>query len=210
LGRLLHDFAIDQYQQGNRDSAHSDLEKAYKHFVRGYEYAQKTREILEKLENLTELAFLVNDAIVIYGQGKVPTYYQGALPALENALYTFDDGRPRTHRYPVFEALLKLARGDVAFTNGEYDQALTCYLDGYKELGTSQGYGVARYRQHFHDLVRRIERLPADQQAHWCREFVKIWKETPSGRGDKTLADDLTPDLVRWCNRLLMKMGGNN
>jgi tetratricopeptide (TPR) repeat protein len=211
LGRLLHDSAIDQYEQGDKKSAEKYLEKAYKYFKSGLEYAEKTKEILEKFENLTEQAFLLDDAIAIFGQGNVPNHYQDGLPALQKALKEHTDGSPRTHRYPVFEALLKLAQGDVAFANGEYDQALHYYLNGYKELGTLQGYGVARYKQHFPYLTRQIGKLPMDdQKTRWCQEFIQTWTETPSGKGNKTLAEELIPDMVGWCNRMLMTLGNKD
>jgi hypothetical protein len=73
-------------------------------------------------------------------------------------------------------------------------------------LGTFPGYGHARYRQHFGHLTKQIASLPRDEQVRWCKKFVKVWKETEMpGRDGKTLADDLLPDLVKWCNRLLKR-----
>jgi hypothetical protein len=164
---------------------------------------------LEELENLTELAFLLDDAIVIFGAKKVPRYRE-ALSKLEKALKRHANDKPLIHQFPVFEALLKLEQGAVALANGENTKSLNHYVAGYKELGTLPGYGVARYKQHLPHLMHQIETLPPKEQVRWCRRFIKVWKETPSARRGRTLADDLIPDLVQWCNRLMINIDSKN
>jgi tetratricopeptide (TPR) repeat protein len=201
----MHDIAMDANEKGDKSSAQKYMADAYEQFTRGIEYAEKTKETLEELENLIELAFLLDDAIVIFGAKKVPRYRE-ALSKLEKALKRHANDKPLIHQFPVFEALLKLEQGAVALANGENTKSLNYYVAGYKELGALPGYGVARYKQHLPHLMHQIDTLPPKEQVRWCRRFIKVWKETPSGRRGKTLADDLIPDLVQWCNRLLINI----
>ena len=208
LGRLSHDFALDALKQDKKAKARKYLEDAYQNFKFGIEYAKDTKEFLEELENRTELAFLLDDAIDAFGLKKVPSQYWEALSELEKTLGEHASDKPLIHQFPVFQALLKLEQGAVSLAHKEYAKALDLYVAGYKELGILPGYGVARYKQHFGHLTRQIEeRLPKEQQALWCNKFIQTWRETSSGKLGKTLANDLLPDLVQWCNRLLTKRG---
>ncbi|KAA0259715.1 MAG: tetratricopeptide repeat protein, partial [Chloroflexi bacterium] len=201
-GRLSHDLGLIAHERGDAARARKELEEAYQYFQLGLKFAKKTRETLEELENLTELAFLADDAILIYGKGNVPPHYQGAVKELEKALK--EHKSDPLYQYPVFEALLKMEQAAIALAEGDTRRALKGYVEAYKGLGTFPGYGHARYKQHFGHLTRQIEDLPREEQIRWCKKFVQVWEKTDMpGREGKTLADDLLPDLVKWCNKLL-------
>jgi tetratricopeptide (TPR) repeat protein len=205
LGRLSHDLGFMAHGRGEVEQAQERLEEAYKYFKRGLEYAQKTKETLEELEHLTELAFLADDSVVFYGMNKaVPEYYRRAVDELEEGLKKHKKDPKRIYQYPVFEALWKMEQAAIALSEGDYPIALKGYLESFKGVGVFPGYGHARYKQHFGHLTRQIEGLPKDEQVRWCKKFIEVWKKTKMpGREGKTLADDLLPDLVKWCNRLL-------
>jgi len=204
LGRLSHDLGM---AQENKEQAIQYFEAAHEYFVRGLGFARQTREVLEELENLTELAFLADDAIDIYGSEKATEKYLDAVDELAKALEKHENDPRRIYQYPVFVALLKMERAAIAYTNRDYEKALDGYVDAFKELGKLPGYGHARYGQHFDHLRRQITNLPSDEQGRWCKRFVEEWKGTamPEREG-RTLADDLRPDLVTWCNRLLQNI----
>lgn len=204
LGRLTHDEAIVAIEVRDFLLASEKLEDAYLYFQQGLEFARNTKDALEELEILTELASLMGNAIAAYGMQKTPEYYYRAVDELKKALNVHAHDPMRIYQYPVFTALLKMEQAAITYEVGDYDKALELYLNAFKELGTFPGYGHARYKQNFGHLTKQIESLPKEEQARWCRRFVKVWKETGMpGREDKTLADDLLPDLVKWCNRML-------
>jgi len=205
-GRLSHDLGIMTFEQNDRKLARKHLNEAYEFFMLGVDFAQRTKEPLEELENRTELAFLADDAIAIFGKEKVPSHYQGAVAELEKALKAHANDKPRIYQFPVFQALLQMEQAAIAFAAGDYPKALEGYIEAFKGLGTFPGYGHARYTQHFNYLTAQIEKLPKDEQVRWCKRFIAVWKETfiPDRKG-KTLADGLDPDLVKWCNKLLNK-----
>jgi tetratricopeptide (TPR) repeat protein len=205
LGRLSHDLGLMVHGRGEVELALAKLDDAYKYFKQGLEYAEKTKETLEELENLTELAFLADDSVVFYERKAVPEYYRKAVDELEEGLKKHKKDPRRIYQYPVFEALWRMEQAAIALTEGDHPKALKGYVDAFKGLGVFPGYGHARYKQHFGHLTRQIEGLPKDEQVRWCNEFIEVWKKTKMpGRGGKTLADDLLPDLVKWCNRLLI------
>ena len=211
LGRLSHDFALAALNQNEIVLAQKKLEGAYEYFTRGFDDAKKTKEVLEELENITEMAFLLDDAIEVFGKNQVPDHYNNALGELENTLKKHANDKPRIHQFPVFEALLKLEQGAVMLANGDYNDSMKYYLEGYKALGTSPGYGVARYKQHFDHFKAQILKLPDKEKKYWCNKFIETWKKTlVPGTGNRTLADDdLNPDLVKWCNKLLKELSNN-
>lgn len=210
LGRLSHDLALMAHGRGEIELALAKLEEAYNYFKQGLEYAKKTKETLEELENLTELAFLADDSVVFYGRKAVPEYYRRAVDELEEGLKKHKKDPQRIYQYPVFEALWKMEQAAIALAKGDYPKALKGYVEAFKGLGVFPGYGHARYKQHFGHLTRQIEGLPKDEQEQWCKKFIEVWKKTKmTGREGRTLADDLLPDLVKWCNRLMKNIEKN-
>ncbi len=204
LGRLLHDRAMTLNIE-TPESFKKDLEDAYENLQQGLRYAKETGDVLEELENLTELAFLADDAISILSEDEAPRYKE-AVRKLEKALKDHKNDRSRIYVYPVFEALLAMEQAALDLADKKYSQALEGYVKAFKRLGTFPGYGHARYKLHFNHLTSQIMRLDKEEQAKWCRRFIKEWKETKMpGRVGRFLADDLLPDLVKWCNRTLKK-----
>ncbi len=132
-------------------------------------------------------------------------YLYRAVDELEEGLKKHREDLPgRIYLYPVFEAMWQMEKAAIALAEGDHEKALQGYVAAFTGLGIFPGYGHARYRQHFSHLTQQIESLPREEQEQWCREFIDVWKNTKMpGREDKTLASDLLPDLVKWCNRLL-------
>ncbi len=210
LGRLSHDLGLMAFGRGEVKQAQEKLEEAYGYFKRGLGYAQNTQEALEELENLTELAFLADDSVVFYEREPIPEYYRRAVDELEEGLKGHKKDPRRIYQYPVFEALWKMERAAIALAERDYATALKGYVEAFKGLGVFPGYGHARYKQHFGHLTKQIGKLPKDEQVRWCKKFIEVWKKTKMpGRDGKTLANDLLPDLVKWCNRLLKTIEQN-
>jgi tetratricopeptide (TPR) repeat protein len=210
LGRLSHDRGLIAQRQNNLAQARENLEEAYQYFRRGLEFARKTRETLEELENLTELAFLADDAIVMYRNERVPEHYQGTVKELEKALKKHKKDAQRIYQYPVFEALMKMEQAAIAYAEGDYRTALKGYVEAYKGLGIFPGYGHTRYSQHLGHLTKQIANLPKDEQVRWCKKFIDVWKKTEiPGRDGQTLAEALLPDLVKSCNKILKGLDNN-
>ena len=208
LGRLSHDLALEAMKQNDPGNAQIYLEDAYNHFAHGLEFARKTNDVLEELENLAELAFLLDDALEVFGSKKAPAHFRSVLGEFESALKKHAGDKPQIYHLPVFEALLKLEQGAVALAKEEYNRALGNYLEGYKALAVLPGYGIARYKQHFPHLTHQIGKLPKAQKVRWCKRFIEIWETTFIRRKKRTLAeDDLNPGLVIWCKKLLKELG---
>jgi tetratricopeptide (TPR) repeat protein len=202
LGRLLHDRAMTLNIE-TPGSFKKDLEDAYENLQQGLKYAKDTGDVLEELENLTELAFLADDAISVLGEDEAPRYKE-AVRKLEQALKEHKNDPRKVYVYPVFEALLAMEQAALDRADKKYAKALDGYVKAFKRLGTFPGYGHARYKLHFNHLTSQILRLDKEEQAKWCRRFIKEWKETKMPRRTgRTLANDLLPDLVKWCNLIL-------
>jgi tetratricopeptide (TPR) repeat protein len=202
LGRLLHDRAMTLNIE-TPESFKKDMEDSYKNLQQGLRYAKKTGDVLEELENLTELAFLADDAISVLGEDEAPRYKE-AVGYLKRALADHQNDPRQIYVYPVFEALLAMEQAAIDLTDKKYSKALEGYVKAFKGLATFPGYGHARYKLHFNHLTSQILRLDKEEQEKWCRRFIKEWKETKMpGRVKRTLADDLLPDLVKWCNLTL-------
>jgi len=202
IGRLYHDRAlISIEQQQDKQVIQKNLQTAHDYFEEGLKYALNTKDDLEEFENLTEMAFLLDDAIEALGANNVPAEFRNALENLEKALKKHKNDKIRIYQYPVFENLMRLERAAITFAYQDYSKALTEYLEAYKGLGSTAGYGIARYRQHRDHLKTQIGKLPrGDLKVEWCKKFIETWENT-AVRGSKprrTLADDL-PDLVEWC-----------
>ncbi len=208
IGRLYHDRALTGItQQQDQQVIRENLQIAHDFFEEGLKYALSTKDDLEEFENLTEMAFLLDDAIEALGAGNVPAEFRDALENLEKALKKHKNDKIRIYQYPVFENLMRLERAAIAFAYQDYSKALTEYLEAYKGLGSTAGYGIARYRQHRDHLKTQIGKLPRnDLKVEWCEKFIETWKNTavPGSKPRRTLADDL-PDLVEWCYQVLKK-----
>lgn len=205
MGRVLHDRALDFMIEGDKSSACDFLNQARSHFQQGLDYARRTKNVLEELENLVELAFLLHDAIDAFDAENVPLEYRQALTDLGEGIKKHKKDNPRIVQFRVLESLYKLERGATYHAEERYTESLKEYLQGYKGLGLQPGYGHARYRQHFSQLMRKIENLPDDDaKEEWCKRFIQLWEDTkiPKTRG-RTLAQEMTPDLVVECNKVL-------
>lgn len=202
LGRVVHDLALDQGDDKN--TAAILLEQAHDYFQQGLEHARNTKDVLEELENLVELAFLLDDAIVIFGSENVPTMYREALKNLEDGIKKHRKDKPRIYHFPVLENLLKLEQGATYHAERKYAEALVEYLDGYKGLALQPGYGHARYKQHFAHLIQDIKLLDDQIKEQWCNTFIQVWENTiiPKTQG-KTLAQEMSPDLIVECTKQL-------
>ena len=210
LGRYYHDLALlEMKREKNRDTEFikKNLRMAHEYFEEALKYALKTNDDLEEFENLTEMAFLLNDAIEVLGEENVPDEFKNALVDLEKALKEHKKDKLRIYQYPVFEYLLRMEKAAIDFVHGLRTEAMDEYLDVYKGLATLPGYGVARYVQHRDHLKEQVEKLSPEEQIKRCDEIIEIWETTPvpGSKPERVLADDYS-DLVEWSYLQLDKL----
>jgi tetratricopeptide (TPR) repeat protein len=203
LGRCLHDLALYSYKH-DRPTAMELLDKARLLFIEGAEYARKTNDALEELENIQELAFIADDVMEISGSSELPSEWQGSMDKFEQALEKHRADEFRIYQFPVFENLLEFEKAAINYRSKKYGDALKGYLKAYSGLISDPGYGSARYRQHYSQLTRTIDALPDAEAARWCGEFIRVWENTPAPeKQGRTLAQEDTLGLVVWCKRKL-------
>ena len=208
MGRWLHDSA-SRLKSEDKDLAVKLLNEARRYFEQGLKFAKDSEDVLEELENLTEIAFLVDDLVEVAGISSELQIeeYQEDIKQLSDTLEKYRNDSTRIYQFEVFENLLRLEKGAFAFVQGKYDESLQFYLEGYKGLASDLGYGSARYQVHFGHLTGQIERLPDIELAKsWCDKFIEVWRNTTVNGSSQTLAQ-IHPDLVEWCRVYLLTRG---
>jgi tetratricopeptide (TPR) repeat protein len=205
MGRLMHDLALDEVEQENKSAARAYLEQARSYFVEGLKYARETRDILEELSNLAELAFIVDDFMAV--AETIPEEYRSSQTEFKQTLDAHRKDKFRIYQFPVFENLYKLEKAATDYQRGDYAKALKGYREAYVGLASDPGYGRTRYKQHFAHLKSQIEKLPPDVAKVWCQTFIMAWEKTSVIGKDRTLAQEIRrPDLVVWCRQQLIKI----
>lgn len=201
MGRLLHDQALREPDVKKRLDL---LGQAREHFEQGLDAAKRSENTLEEFENLTELAFLVDDRLQAQKQlsGEdilSPEQIQAGdrdIERLRTYIKQSAKAKFKIYQFQVFMHLLEMEEGAFCFVQGNYKDALNFYLDGYKGLAGLPGYGVARYRQHLGHLFKRIRELDnPDEERRWCKAFIAAWQKTKVKDTDQTLVK-IHPELV--------------
>lgn len=201
MGRLLHDQA---FRTDDLDGRLILLEQAKGYFEKGFQAAKDDDNVLEELENLTEIAYLVDDRLdalkLLYGRLKEHDIQEGDqdIEPLREALIQYGESGQEPFFFPVFQHLLKLEEGAFRFAQDEYAEALDYYLRGYVGLASERGYGVARYKQHLVHLVDQLKKLDQPMVEGWKETFIKTWEETkvPLPDGSELTLAQLHPELV--------------
>jgi hypothetical protein len=161
------------------------LETAREHFDRALKIAKAHNATLEILENLTEIAFLGDDSLMIAKQVSPQEFEvqrQQASEDIQN-LKDYIVGLPEKehiYQFPVFPHLLELEQAAYCFVLGDYSESFRLYLEAYKGLAQKRGYGVARYLQHMDHLVRQLHallNLECDLCMKWCQDFLDAWED---------------------------------
>jgi tetratricopeptide (TPR) repeat protein len=204
LGQVLDDLAMHALEAGDRTMFHEYLEQAKARFEAGLKYARETHDSFEELLNLSELAFMIDDIESSPGSKELPPEYRGRLAEFKLGLDKHRKDPYRIYQFPVLENLYKLVHAAWLFQEGKWRKARDLYLEGFVGLASSPGYGRRRYKEQFPYLTEQIMKLPANEAKTWCEAFIDAWETTPvPGRKDRTLADDVLPDLVVWCRHQL-------
>jgi tetratricopeptide (TPR) repeat protein len=206
MGRLVHDQAK---RATDLKESLNLLEKARSYFEKGLQAAKDNDNTLEKLENLTELAFLVDDRLEAQKQlSDSKSLNQEQIENGRRDIEALREGLERhrndpfvIYQFPVFEHLLELEEGAFRFVQGQLDEALEYYLKGYAGLASTPGYGVARYRQHLGHLFDQIKKIEDSALVHeWGKTFIKKWGETKvelvDQEGARQTLSQLHPELV--------------
>jgi tetratricopeptide (TPR) repeat protein len=193
MGRLLHDQAK---RASDLEGSLKLLEKARSYFEKGLQAAKDNENTLDELENLTELAFLVDDRLEAQKQlsdsrslsQKQIENGRRDIEALREGLERHRNDPFVIYQFPVFEHLLELEEGAFRFVQSQFDEALEFYLNGYAGLASTPGYGVARYRQHLGHLFDQLKKLEDPALVRqWGDAFINKWNETkiePVGQKD--------------------------
>lgn len=200
-GRLLHDRA--QRAKDRKEQLHL-LAQAKSQFEQGLEIACLVGDTLEELENLTELAFLVDDRLAAMSVNRSRSMNDSEASdghreidrlrlSIENHRYD----SPRIFQFEVFQHLLELELGAFNFELRQYDRSLEYYLIGFTGLASDPGYGRARYQQHIDHLFRNLGRLDSKTQEYWCNCFIERLKTTELKRGMSVTLDKAYPELVK-------------
>jgi len=203
MGRLLHDRA---FRTDNPKQKLEFLDQAQEYFEKGLQIAVRTKDSLEELENLTEIAFLVNDRLALLGVNHDGLKFkeeieksEKEIARLREAVVNHPPDKPKIYHFPVFANLLKLEEGAFQYTLGNYAESLKYYLDGFLGLASDPGYGSVRYRQHRDHLLEQLRGIgDYKEEKHWCETFIKAWEKEKMKRTKplKTLAQ-VHPDLIQ-------------
>lgn len=201
MGRLIHDQALE-LKKKRKSQAIKLLNEAQKFFEQALVYARESNNVREELENLTEIAFLVDDMAEITGISEdIQLKYDTYINQLSQTIEKHRQDEFRIYQFEVFQNLLKLEQGAYALVQGKLKQALEFYIDGYKGLASDEGYGSARFRSHLDHLQVQIAKIQDNNIAQeWCIRFIKEWQKTilPDSDPPQTLAQ-IHPELVEWC-----------
>lgn len=209
MGRVLHDLAIYEMERDNIPDARIYLDQAQLYFEDALKIAKETDDTLEEISSLAELAFVVDDFIIIDGADKVHPKYEAALDEFRRGLDRHRKDEFRIYQFEVFENLYLLEKAATNYQKGNLRAALRGYLQGFVGLAADPGYGRTRYKQHFPHLTDQIEKLPDKEAKIWCDRFISAWeKNRVKGRPGKILAKEVLPDLVVWCRKHLNKRAG--
>ena len=204
-GRLPHDQALRTNDLQIRLKL---LRQALGHFEAGLKFAVDSGDMLEELENLTEIAFLADD----FADARFPNgcpdphlleqeygYIERLRSALAEKCQQASEGRPLIFQFHVFENLLDIELGAYYFVLRDFDESLRHYLTGYAGLAADPGYGSARYKMHIDHLFGNVTKLAElagpDQAREWCRQFVTAFRNGRMQRQDETIAE-AHPDFV--------------
>lgn len=211
MGRVLHDLALYEFEKGDKQNTkeivQDYLEQARFYFEEGVKYAEETRDVLEILSNLSELAFIYDDFMDVAGTENVPGEYQEYLDKFKDALSGHREDRFRIHQFTVFENLYKMEKAATDYQNKDFDSALKGYLEAFVGLASDPGYGRTRFKQHFPHLKDRIEKMPVRMATEWCHAFLEAWEQNRVKGKERTLAQEVRrPDLVIWCRQHLSKI----
>jgi len=201
MGRLFHDQALREPDIRQRLKV---LEQARSYFEKGLDMSTNVENVLEELENLTELAFLVDDRLATQktlstnntlSRDQVRDGEQD-IKRLRDSLKRHGKDRVKIFQFDVFLHLLEMEEGAFRFSQGKRKEALEYYLKAYLGLAKLPGYGVTRYRQHLNHLFKRIRELDnPEEEKRWCNTFIAAWQDTTEPYTDKPLAQ-AHPELV--------------
>ncbi len=213
MGRLLHDRA---FRTNNLKQKMILLDQAKQYFEKGLQIAQHTKDFLEELENLTEIAFLVNDRLSFLGVDHETQEFKDMveksekeIAGLRNAIENHPTDKLKIYHFSVFASLLKLAEGAFQYVQGNFSEALKAYIKAYSGLASDPGYGSVRYRQHRDHLLEQLKGIrDAKVEKKWCDAFIKAWEKEKMQRTKppQTLAQ-VHPDLLQKLRLHMMDTG---
>lgn len=202
LGRLFHDKAIKLYRsRAPQEDVLLALNEAKAKFDFAIRISEDSADEFERLENLTEVAFLVDDMIQL-GGGVMPVEWSNHIHNLEEALNELRTRPVRPYTFEVFEHLLELEKAASEFALENLDEAMSLYLKSLVGLARDTGYGSARFRLHRDHFFRNFQSISNIQtQKYWLEKFTYAWN-TEFTNQDVTLAtahpdflERLTTDL---------------
>ena len=183
LGRLYHDR---MFRTRDPEERLNFLGQARPLFEEALSRAESIQDVLEILENLTELAFLTDDYLTVlkaYDPQKFEKEKRQAYQDVENLqeyIEGYEKDEDQIYQFPVFQHLLEIEQAAYHFVLEEYDEALPLYIKGYVGMAQFSGYGVARYLQHMDHIVNQLHTLyKIDQQRcnDWCETLLTAWEE---------------------------------
>jgi len=182
-GRLLHDKG---YRSRNDEEKLGLYEKALKKFENALEKARDTKDVLEELECLREIAFLADDrADVIIHNTNDKKIIQEEFENLEIYISRFEEGL-NTHKndkYPlysfnVFQSLLTLEKAAFEFSKEKYNKSLDLYLRAFVGLAKQSGYGFTNYLKYLPHLKKNLRKIKrTDIIKLWCDKIRNRWKK---------------------------------
>ncbi len=184
MGRLIHDQAL-RVVDGNFKKRLDLLGESQGYFEKALQIAVETNDVLEELENLTELAFLEDDRLDAIQRKKKhlsekdKTNSRKVIDGLAKRLNKYKDISLGIAQIDVFQHLHLLEEGAYYYIVKDYETALEYYLKGFKGLASTSGYGTARYNQHIDHLFTQLRNLnDADEERRWCQAFMTLWQNT--------------------------------
>ena len=141
-----------------------DYEAAEENYNEALLLAKEKDNILEIVECTQELIFLSAEL----GQTK-------EFGKWEQEIYGYQG---KIWQWEVFPMVIKIAHGDLGFTNGKYEEAIESYLSGYMGLVKTGGYGLALYGMHRDRVFNNVEKvLDVDLRRKLLTRLRDAWKD---------------------------------
>ena len=142
--------------------------------TRAYEESEQRHDVRYSIDSL------VGDAEFDYDAGdynKIPEYATKL-----QAKY----GRMEKEYSLYFGRIIKIL-GDVAFSGGQYNEALEHYTDALPKIQRHGGFGKYSTRLELLRLERKLDKLPISEVDMWLKHFLDHWKKRV--------------ELINWCEK---------
>ena len=172
---LFHHLAIVHWILGNREEARTMNDESFRLSVE----IQDIRYAVDSLVGKAEFDFEEGDYQNINKYSKMLK----------------DDYEDRGYKFPLYYGRMKRIEADVAFSNQQYQAALTLYIAGMSQILLYDQFRMRFVPRELAALQEKLENLPPRTAQNWCLKMKNSWQ------ADKSKVD--YSELQTWCDKQL-------